>query len=260
MATLFQLFNRACGKKARSLGFTRWKNAYIRIGSEIIQTVSVDESAIQNISRIEFSLLPLCMPTPVFLWVGNNALENLTVNEFTEDMAVVSRMNEDELQDKLKAYIDNALFPFFNECNTCEKALKGLLRVEENAEINRLRKLQFVKDTDCAASLQERSMFDPKKYYMALKAKDDAYVERYLRFQVAHHERNLKGFSAPGTVKQPDIVIQRTQKQLSDLSEQLKRFASGDLDYFSNMLRENECEMRNFLSANYPKIPQDTPW
>ena len=97
-------------------------------------------------------------------------------------------------------------------------------------------------------------MFDSRKFYMALKACDYVYAEKYLRFQIEYCQTTLELMEKPDSTKQPEIVKKRMSENLNMCSEFLGRLTSGDYSFFDDLLLQNEVKTKEWLLDRYPAI------
>ena len=71
-------------------------------------------------------------------------------------------------------------------------------------------------ECDFAKPLQIRSLFDDRKYYMALKSKNLSYAKMYMIHQVEDCSIKVEEFNNSFDNKQPDVVIQRFGDRLKN--------------------------------------------
>ncbi len=256
MKTISKYYNCICEKKYQQLGFSRRKTTFVRMREDILQVFTLKFPREKETCFVEFGIFPLCLPQPIFLSEGSYELENFSVKQYGSSwkydsgseksmMSCVSAMTET---------IDFYLIPFFEKCHNSESALLELVKLEELFDYNRKKCLQLQGEEDKAEPWQERSLFDYTKFYLALKSHNWIYVNRYLNYQVDHYKTSLKSFDSPNAPKQPDSVKKRFLDKLIVRSEQLEHLKSGDFNYFDTIVRANEKQMVEYLTANYPKV------
>lgn len=258
MKTISGYYNRICTQKYKSRGFLRKKTTFARIRGDILQVFSIKLSRNVPICSAEFGIFPLCLPQPVFLEAGGYALDEFVIEQHEGGSGWAFDASSDESMmncvESISNTIDLYLLPFFEVCGDCESALRELIKLEELFDLNRQKKLQLRCESDLAVSWQERSLFDTRKYYMALKSHNLYYAEQYLNHQVNFYKTRLKAFDNPNAPKQPSIVRERFLTQLAVNLEHLERLNFRDFCYFDNLLNFNENQMQKFLVTKYPNI------
>lgn len=258
MKTISRYYNHICTQKYHSLNFSRRKTTFVRISEDVVQSFTL--KFIQNAPTcsVEFGIFPLCLPQPVFLEAGGYALEEFIVNLHDVGSGWEFNSSSDESMmscvESISNTIDLYLLPFFEACSNCKSALPELIKLEELFDRNRQKRLQLSGDYDSAVPWQERSLFDSRKYFMALKSHNVSYAYQYLNNQVNFYKTRLKSFDNPNSSKQPGVVRERFSTKLAVYSEQLELLDSGSFDYFDDLLNTNEDQMREFLATKYPKI------
>ena len=254
MTTIQKQFNQVCSKKYVPLGFLRKKGTFVRLRGDVLQSFSLKHFKDLPYCSVDFGVTPLCLPQPFFLNAGAYRLNqfNIPISEWPYD----AKSAESIIQcvESMSEAIDLHMLPFFEMCCDCRSALPELIKLEELFDRNRIETLRLLGGYDSAAPLEERSLCDYRKYYMALKANDFSYARQYLEFQVDLHKKSLKEFDDPSYPQQPQGVIERFLHALRMHSSHLEHLNAGDLQFFSGMLAANEQETCRFLSTNYPKI------
>ena len=260
MKTITKFYNKFCSAKYQPINFVRYKSLFIRLNGEILQVFNLKQSRNASACNVEFGIFPLCLPQPIFLDAGRYELDAF-LTELRSGWSFDSN-SEESMMDCVKSIskaIDMYLLPFFEKCYDCESALSELIKLEELFDCNRQKRLHLMGEYDSAAPWQERSLFDYRKYYMALKSRNLSYAEQYLNYQVNFHKNELKYFNNPNSPNQPETVIRRFEAKLSLVSEQLERLLSGDFGYFDDLIKSNESEMLLYLADKYPKVcPTDS--
>ena len=258
MKTLSKFFNRVCTQKYKVFGFVRCSSFYARIKGDIIQTFYLKHSQYVPSCTVTFGIIPLCLPQPHFLSAGAYELDKFVVELHKYSSLWTFDPDSDESMEKciksLTNAIDMYLIPFFDRCYDCKSALEELIKLEELFEENRQKILQLIGGSDMAAPWYERSLFDYKKYYMALKSHNLIYAHQYLIHQINSHKRRLEEFDNPNFPEQPDCVRERCLAGLKQNMEQLDWIESGDFGKFDDMLNNNEKQMYEFLSIKHSKI------
>lgn len=251
-------FNRVCTQKYQPLGFSRSKSTFIRISGDVLQAFTLKCSRDVPSCSVEFGIFPLCLPQPILLDAGGYMLDEfiVEVHENNSGWTFDSCSDESMLNciESISEAIDLHLLPFFEICSDCKSALPELVKLEELFDFNRQKKLYLSGDFDVAIPWQERSLFDSRKYYIALKAHNLSYAQRYLNHQINFFKNRLKSFDNPDFPRQPDVVKQRFGAKLALYSEHLEWLDSGNFSYFDDLLKSNENEMLKYLAKKYPKI------
>jgi len=258
MKSLSKYYNQICTKKYQILGFSRNKLTLIRMCEDIVQAFTFKFSQSTTTCTVDFGIFPLCMPVPIFLDEGGYGLEQFIVEQYEQNWGWTFDPNSDESMinciKSISQAIDLYLLPIFDTCSDCKSALPELIKLEELFDRNRLKKLHLRGDSDCAIAWQERSLFDARKYYMALKSRNLVYAEQYLFHQIDYLQTSISSLNKPNSPRQPDIVKDRFSAKLALCLEQLERLNSGNLSYFEDLLNSNENQMRKYLAEKYPII------
>ena len=260
MMTLTRKFNQICAQKYQPLGFIRSKSTFARIVGDVIQSFSLKFYRGAPVCTVEFQISPLCLPQPFYLEGGIYELDQFIVDQQIGGHGWMYNRHSDESINNCVELLSNAidlyLLPFFEMCTDCETALAGCMKLEEALDCNRRKRLQLMGEADLAAPWQERSLFDYRKFYMALKSRNLSYACQYLKHQVDYCKIRLEALDKPNSPKQPDGVRERFLAKLTKDSAQLQWLESGDLGKFEDLVNSNESQMREFLASNYPKIPK----
>lgn len=258
MKTISRNFNHICTQKYQALSFSRSKSTFARISGDVLQAFSLKYTRGVPTCSVEFGIFPLCLPQPIFLDSGGYALDEFIVELHEGNSGWTFDSGSDKSMknciESLSNAIDLYLLPLFETCSDCQSALPELIKLEELFDRNRQKRLQLRGDSDLAIPWQERSLFDSRKYYMALKSRNLSYAYQYINHQVNFYKTRLEAFDNPDSPRQPDIVRERFLTKLATYSEQLEWLDSGDFSYFDDLLNANEKQMNEFLSTKYPKI------
>jgi hypothetical protein len=258
MKTISRYFNQSYSKKLQSLGFSRSKSTFVRIRGDVLQAFTLKHSRNIPTCSVDFGIFPLCLPQPVFLDAGGYMLDEFIVGLYEGSLGWIFDANSDDSMmnciESISEALDLYLLPFFETCCNCNIALPELIKLEELFDYNRQKRLQLRGDSDSAVPLQERSLFDSRKYYMALKARNLPYAQQYLNYQIGFYKTRLISFDKPNSPRQPDVVKERFTAKLALYLEQLERLESGDFTFFDDLLNSNENQMLELLSAKFPKI------
>ena len=261
MRTISRCFNHICTQNYKSLGFSRLHSTFIRRKKDILQVFSLKCSQSLPICSVEFGIFPLCLPQPVYFDAGGYMLDEFIVDLHGRNSGWTFDASSDEsimnCIESISQALDLYLMPFFEACSDCNTSLAQLVWLEELFDRNRKKTLYLRGDSDAAAPWQERSLFDSRKYYMALKARNLPYAQQYLIHQIDFYKNRLKSFDASSVSKQPTIVRERFSAKLALCVEQLERIESGDFSYFDDLLNFNENKMDQFLATKYPRLRYD---
>lgn len=254
MTTLQSYFNKISQKKYTSLGFVKNKATYIRLTRDVLQAFTLKLSTHAQLCTVDFGIFPTCLPQPIFLQAGGYSLAHFNVPYSEWSFDTTSEESIMLCVESVIAAIDLHILPLFEVCRDCQSALPELIKLEELFECNRIQTLYIKGGYDSAVPLHERSLFDDRKYYMALKGKDFSYIRQYLSHQINFYKEKLKEFDIPNYPRQPNIVRERFLGNLTEYSTHLSRLNSGEYGYFANMLNSNERQMSEFLITHYPKV------
>ncbi len=258
MKSLSSVFNKNYTKKYQSYGFCRKKSTYARIKGDTIQAFTLRYFYITRSYSVEFGIWPLCLPQPVFLDGGIYNLYQFVDDPYNNAKGWVYEKDSEEsieqCAESISRVIDEYLLPFFDTCHDCQTALPQLIKLEKQFEIIRLNRLKAKGIKNCAKPWQWGSLWDGKKYYMALKSDNWPYVKRYLDCQIEHHKKTIASFDDPNATKQPEIVKQRFSEGLIELVERMDHLQGKDYGYFKTSLQTNETKMCEYLADQYPKL------
>lgn len=258
MKIISKYYNHVCTQKYQSLGFSRSKSTFARMSGDVLQAFTLKYSRSVPICSLDFGVFPLCLPQPIFWDAGGYELDKFIIELHEKSSGWTFDAGSDQSMidciDAISEAIDMHLLPLFEKCSDCKSALPELIKLEELFDRNRQKTLYLRGDSDRAVPWQERSLFDSRKYFMALKSHNVSYAKQYLQHQVDFCETTLKEFDKPNSTRQPDVVRQRFLAKLSSYSEHLERLDSGDFSYFDDMLKSNENQMLKYLADKYPKI------
>lgn len=261
MKTISGCFNRICKKKYSSLGFYRCSSlglyrsnpTFVRISNDVIQAFALKRYSYGSRCSVEFGIFPLCLPQPVFFFAGGYMLDQFIVELYEKNSGWIFDVNSDDsitdCVNSISQAIDSYLIPFFDACVDCKSSLSGLIKLEEILEKNRQQVLQLMGISDSAVPWQERSLFDYRKFFMALKLHDFGYARQYLNYQVEFCENKIRSFNIPNSSKQPISVIEGFQAQLSLHLKYLELIEAGDFAFFDEMLLDNETQMKNMMKC-----------
>lgn len=258
MKSVLRCYNHICNQKYRSHGFAKSKQTFARIRGDILHAFTLKASPNEPICTVDFGIFPLCMPEPLFIEAGGYVLDAFQVEQHTINSGWKYDPNSYESVvdciDAISQALDQYLLPFFDACSDCGSALREVLKLEEEFDRNRQKVLSIRNDSDFATPWQERTLFDSRKYYMALKSHNISYAQHYLYYQIDFCEKKLDSFNSSNSPKQPEIVKKRFSSKLSLHKEHLARLETGDDVYFDELLQMNEVQTREFISTRYPQI------
>lgn len=258
MRSISRYYNQVCKTKYQPLGFSKDKKTFARISGDVIQAFTFKRSQYVPTCNVEFGIFPLCLPQPFFLQAGGYELDAFIVEQQLRYSGWSFDPDSDESMkeciESMSEAMDMYLLPLFDKCSDCKSALPELIKLEELFDRNRQRVLQLRGDSDSAVPWQERSLFDSRKYYMALKSHKYPYARRFLKNQVNYYDSRLKEFDATDAPKQPESVTERFAARRDSYAELLGRLDSGDFAYFEDLLNSNEIQTRKFIAVKYPKI------
>ncbi len=257
MKTILRYYNNYT-QKYQLLGFSRTKSTFARVRGDVLHTFTFKYSCSVPICSVDFGIFPLCLPQPIFLDVGGYELDEFIIELHKRSSGwTFDACSDESMTNCVKSIsqaIDLYLLPVFEECRDCKSTLPELIKLEELFDRNRQKTLHLMGESNFAAPWQERSLFDSRKYFMALKAHNLPYAYQYLNHKVAFYKNRLKSFDNPNSPRQPDVVRERFSAKLALYSKHLEWLDSGDFGYFDDLLNSNEKQMKSFLAAKYPKI------
>lgn len=256
MNKISRYFSRVCTDKYRPYGFFKRKSTFVRLKGDVLHTFTLKRFQNVPLCSVDFGIFPLCLPQPIFLEAGGYDLSHL-IKEQTEDFWGVTFHGwkfDNAVDDSIKncvesisKAIDLYLLPLFEKCQDCKASLSELISLEEVLDNNRKIRLSLIGEKDLAIPWQERSLFDPRKYYMAMKTKNFSYMYQYLNFKIDFCAKRLKYFDSSNSTNQPHSVKEGFSATLALYTTQLEQLRSGKFDYFEELLKCNEQQMRNFM-------------
>lgn len=263
MHSLQRIFEKMCIDKYHLLGFHKDKHIIARVTDELVQFFTLKKRSERSIYTVEFGIIPLCMPVPVYLNAGGYELDRFVVEQCANyegwPCNPLSGQSIQECAEAIIETVDTYLIPFFDRSLDCKSALAELCSLEEQFENNRLQVLKLLQIANLAAdSWNERSLHDSRKYYMALKSRNYDYAYRFLCHQIHYHEEQLNKFEHNQSAKQPSQVKKRYSEALYRYAEDLGWLDCKQTDYFDAIVSSNESMMRSFLARQYPKIVNNT--
>ena len=255
MKTLSRIFNKRCADEFGATGFLKVKGSFVRLSNDVLHVFLLKHFRNVPSCTVEFSIIPLCGGVPIFLEAGKYILSDF-YPERLHDWRYDPNSNESiELcVESLVHAINEKLIPQFTNCADSASALLSLIKLDELFDNNRKKSLELMGSIDRASPWQERSMFDSRKFYLALKSCNYVYAELYLRFHVSYHQFELERMEKPESTKQPESVIREIKEDLDLCLELLKRLTSGDYVFFDNLLLQNEAQAKLWLFDRYPAI------
>lgn len=263
MASILREYDTISKSKYLPKGFIKEKQTFARIKGDILQMFTLKKHGRKPTVTVEFGIIPLCMPIPfVSLPIHFSILTmgNYSLDQFFAGLPALNGgwafnpLSKDSVQDcicSVTQAIDNHLIPLFEKCTNCSTSLTELVKLEEEFDRIRQHVLLLMGESDCAKSWKERSLFDYKKYFMALKAGNYTYAQNFLNHQVNFYEKVLHECIISHESK---AVIEKYTVNYRSYSEQLKMLNAGAKDYFYNLIRDNEDTMQKLLKQNYPKL------
>ena len=268
MKSIRKKFSVICKTRYAPYKFCQIGKTFARIYNDTLQTFSLKEYEHQNAMTVEFSVIPLCMQLPVFpnglefyvLNMGSYELDHFDVDNCIDLgwRRADSNLNENDDNYVLRIVkaVDRYLIPFFERCTNCEKALFEVIELEKLFERNRIKALSIMGLNDCAKPFAERVLFDSKKYYMAIKAKNFEYARRYLIYQMNYYKTELQTLEKGNITKQADIVRQKYTDKIIWIEEQFAQLENGNIVYFDDLIKDNEAIMHKFLAENFPHLQE----
>ena len=258
MKTISRHYIHNCSQKYQALGFFRSKLTFARISEDVVQAFDLKCSRFASTCSVEFGIFPLCLPQPIFLDAGGYALDEYIIEQHEDSSGWAFDPCSDESMrnciESLSNAIDLYILPLFETCRNCKSALPELIKLEELFDRNRQVRLQIRGDSDLAVPWQERSLFDYRKYFMALKSRNLSYAYQHINHQINFYKTRLAAFDSPTSPKQPVSVRERFLTKLATYSEQLEWLDSGDFGCFDDLLKSNENKMLKYLADKYPYI------
>lgn len=258
MKSLLRYYSSICVPKYQRLGFSKHNVTLARIYGETLQVFSLKCPRNTSICSVDFGIIPLCMPGPVVLEVGGYNLDMFVLKQYVKyaGWAYDFRSKESIVSciQAVSNTIDIYLLPILERCRDCETTLSELICLEELFDCNRKKALALQGILDSAVSWQDRSLFDSRKYYMALKARNFDYARKYLHHQVNFYKGKLELFGNLDSPKQPPAVWEGILSKLEVCTQQLHLIDSGEFNKLENFLNSNETQMRSFLLSTFSLV------
>lgn len=244
----YRTYIQQCKQNYIPMGFRKKGKTLFCSNKEVICAFTLNVVPSECRCFVEFDVFPLCTVPPIYLNSGRYSLEGFLTdphnNYFTwhnSSESISSCVN------RITELVDNRLIPIFDKCTNCESALFELLRLEMEFERNRLAKLKQMGTLDCASNWKDRSLFDAKKYYMALKAKNYTYARQYLEHEISHYKNIITSLKDPKSSQQPKIVKERFVNTLNSRLDHLSHLSAEEYSFFEDLLCSNEQRMLDFL-------------
>ena len=263
MLSISKVYGSICKKKYQALGYSNEKgNTFARIKNDVLQVFSLKKYENLPIVTIEFGIIPLCMSLPTAL---TSNFPILSMISYRLDQFFAELLANDEgwrylpnsnasmhaCVVSLTQAIDSYLIPLLERCVDCSSSLIELIKLEKMFDDNRLNALALLGEKDTAKPWENESLFDTKKYFMALKSGDYIYAHKFLTHQVDFFSCEVQKSLH---TNQPPIVLERISQKLSYYCEQLRILQSGNRGYFEKLVQTNEETMKTMLRARYPKL------
>lgn len=254
MKSITTYFNQKSANKYLSLGFIKGKGTFVRVRNDTVQAFSLKYNKDSYECSVEFGIFPLCWSEKIFVEAGGYELDSFIVEQHMESSEPGLIRNSEDIMvrsvEKITKVIDLYLIPFFDKCKDCESSLKELIALEAIFEQNRLSLLRKNHERDCAKPLQIRSLFDSRKYYMALKAHNLPYALQYLNQQIDYYMERIK----TGMSNQPEVVKKGFLRKLEQASQEKELLVQNGFKHFDEMLRSNEVKNLELLKRDFPSI------
>ena len=258
MKSLLRYYNSICVPKYQRLGFSKRNMTLARIYGDTLQVFSLKCFRNTSICSVDFGIIPLCMPGPIFLEAGGYNLDMFDLEHYAKHAGWIydSKSNESIVSciQAVSNTIDIYLLPILERCRDCKTTLSELISLEELFDCHRKRALALQGDLDFAVPWQERSLFDSRKYYMALKSRSFDYARKYLNHQINFYKNELDLLDKPGSPKQPPIVRAGFLSKLETCKEQLQWIDAGEFSNLEDLLNSNEIQMRKFLLTKFSLV------
>ena len=245
------------------MGFSKEKgNVFARIKNDVLQVFSLKKYEKLPIVTVEFGIIPLCVSLPTaltynfpILSMSSYRLDQFCAEPLANDggwrYLHNSNVSIHACVFSITQTIDSHLIPLFERCVDCSSSLIELIKLEKMFDDNRLNALALLGEKDTAKPWENESLFDTKKYFMALKSGNYIYAHKFLTHQVdflcCEVQKSLCS-------NQPPIVLDRLSQKLSSYREQLRILQSGNRGYFEKLVQTNEETMKAMLHARYPKL------
>ena len=211
MIPISKMWDHIFTPKYQPQGFSKCKLSFARIKGDILQVFSLKQRQNPLAYTIDFGIFPLCASLPVFLDCGGYDMRAFRVELLANGSGWVfdSKSNESKKQclETISQTIDSYLIPLFDRCSDCKTTLFELIKLEELFDLNRQEALYYLGDSDCAIPQNERSVFDSRKYFMALKAHDYSYAHSFLQRMVNYYDVKVKCFHSENSPQQPATVM-----------------------------------------------------
>ena len=244
-------FRQVCKEKYTPLRFVLIRQTYSRIVNDVLQTFRLKKSRGVPVVTIEFGVTPLCMNVPN-CDVGAYSLETLSLDAYANWGWQYHPDSQESVLyciELLMHQIDLEVIPFFEKADCCRTALPEMISMDRRIEINRLQLLQQLGTVDhCSLPIDVRLLTDDK-FYMALKAKNYDFVGKYLDYQIQHLSSIINEMeSGTSGVIQPAYVVSGYREQLDDILVKRAKLDCGDVDYFFDMIQQNETASYQNLS------------
>lgn len=257
MKPIARYFKQMCASRYEKLGFAQHKAAFARVRGDVVQAFNCKrDPAGDPYCTVAFSVVPLCLPQPVYLDDNLYEMNHFFTNRIrTYGWSFDPASNDSKVQcvEILAENVDKYVLPLFERCNNCGETLTELIQLEELFERNRLEFLRKEGREDRAKHWEGEKLFDHQKYYLALGSGNVAYAKKYLDFHIKYEKELLEHFLSPDTPRRPAHIIESCEEPLARYLEDRERLERG-IENFDEILRSNEEKMREYLLGMFPKI------
>ena len=252
MDNFTKLYIQRCEPELAEFHFKRKRTTFVRVVNDVMQNFVLEKLHGGRAYRVLFAVIPLCLPiekTYISGGVYSYALRRFEIVRGTMafDRWECNPKSNECIQaciESIMQFIRVHLMPFFECANCCRTALPELINLERRFNENRKASLQLAGIRD-AAKTDGVNLFDPVKYYMALKNGDYNFAlksRQVLERQnvYAYQDSMARGFLSPKSKLDRERAIQTLRKEI-------KYLQAGDTSYFHQLLLQNEAYSKENL-------------
>lgn len=245
---------RCCDIELMGYGFKKKSGGlYVRVVNDVVQTFKIEKLQSGRVCRGLFSVLPLCLRLDTGRALGIAYSRELHKFEITPGLQMVGGWEFDlQSEESINAciveivrFIKCYLVPLFERANCCQTGLAEIVALDKLFDENRIASLQQLGVKDLAVPDAGFNLLDRSKYYMAIKNGDYDYANEC---QTALLNQNINAFEKR---QHYDFLtpekLDADRLEIQMLKDELKRIEARDVEYFRQLIDENEAYSRETL-------------
>lgn len=239
---------RVIKKELRAQGFICYRNVYMRVKNDVLQSVCVRLRPFCKTYCVHFDVNPLCRG----IWKRHLGLDCIfdfekyyfDIRPWYMQKWSYARMEDPSKEECLESIyqsVFNDLLPLLSEMDSCLHGFDVLLKYLRRCEDNRLASLKADGDTDGAIhSFDERILFEGRLLYMALKNDNYEFSEKSVTALLKNSEQGYRrAMQMPEDYTQEwrDSCLENIERR----KELLANIQNRDSEAIHSMLARNEA-------------------